>query len=92
MSLSKRHVFFRCTVFPAESEVELTTGQGIESRKKAVFFKNQGKNGMSWSKRHVFFRCTVFPTEIEVELLGGYREPFFSLSTLFKAKKRVNKS
>ena len=43
MSLSKRHVFFRCTVFPAESEVEFDTGQGIENRKKAVFLSKINK-------------------------------------------------
>ena len=46
MSLSKRHVFFRCTVFPAESEAEFRDGQGIENRKKAVFLsKTEEKKG-----------------------------------------------
>ena len=37
MSLAKRHVFFKCTVFLAESEVEFRGGQDIQCRKKAVF-------------------------------------------------------
>ena len=35
--LGLRHVFFKCTVLPSEGEVEFRGGQGIESRKKAVF-------------------------------------------------------
>ena len=37
MSLSERIIFFKCTVSSAESGVEFRWGQGIQSRKKAVF-------------------------------------------------------
>ena len=50
MSLSKRYVFFKCTVFPSESEVQFREGQGKESRKNAIFLS---KNPMKKSNEFV---------------------------------------